>query len=81
MSHVQPDLFGEDEAAQAARAIWSAPATCPICGHAEPTGWALHLSHGVKPGGDTVHGHPPGEHPIYRDMCQREYHLTGRVPA
>lgn len=50
----QFDLFGQDEAEEAARLkrarYWRTPQTCPFCGATEPTGMLLDNNHGTTYG-------------------------------
>lgn len=69
MRERQPDLFGEDDAAEQRAQGWNQPQTCPRCGTHEPTGYLLRNNHGIDPSTDTIGGYARGEHPNYDEMC------------
>lgn len=76
---VQPDLFGEYDAARAQRALWDQPHTCPRCGTHEPNGYLLHQNHGIDPGTDNICGYPRGQHPNYGDKCLAQHLVTNHI--
>lgn len=79
MSAVQPDLFGDLDRAEAERALWAEPATCPSCGTTEPNGWMLNNNHGYRPGETGICGWPAGEHPIFGTRCVAQHLVTNHI--
>lgn len=77
--HVQPDLFGELDRAEARQAAWNAPGTCPSCGTQEPNGYLLNTNHGYQPDAEGVCGFPRGAHPIYGAMCTAQYLVSNHI--
>lgn len=66
---IQPDLFGEHDAAQERSELWKQPCTCPRCGEHCTNRWILRNNHAIDPDTDTIGGYPRGQHPIYGAMC------------
>ena len=79
MSHIQPDLFGDYDAAQERASLWSQPATCPACRTAEPSGYLIRNNHGYDPETLLISGWPRGEHPNYGAKCTAQFLVTNHI--
>jgi len=73
MNHIQPDLFGDYDAAQERAALWQRPATCPSCETTEPSGYLLSNNHGYDPETMQISGWPRFQHPNYGAMCTAQF--------
>lgn len=85
---LQPDLFGELEAEEAAAANRernrNQPYTCPACGTTEPNSFLLRNNHGYRVDEDTGTIHSPGgyllgQHGIYGRKCLAQHLVRNHI--